>query len=66
MLNVSGLGDSPAVERLRLKLGARGAEALGMGPVTQGWRIALGSLEPAEGDCDFSDQAINDLINEVM
>ena len=66
VLNVSGLGDSPAVERLRLKLGARGAEALGMGPVTQGWRIALGSLEPAEGDCDFSDQAINDLINEVM
>ena len=66
VLNVSGVGSPPLIERLRLKLSARAAEALGMGPVSQAWRISLGSLEPAEGDCDFSDQSIAELIKDIV
>jgi hypothetical protein len=44
------------VERLRLLLSARAAEALGLGPIVQGWRVRLG--EGVRGEDRFDDPTL--------
>ena len=57
-------GANEAVERLRLLLSARAADALGFGPVVKGWRVRLGGASVVE--TSFDDRAIDEAVRAVL
>ena len=57
-------GANEAVERLRLLLSARAADALGFGPVVKGWRVRPGGVSLSE--TSFDDRAIDEAVRAVL
>ena len=66
VLNFSTPGSPDPIERLRSKLSARAAEAMGMGPVLGSCRVRLGVLELFDLDNDFSDESIEEILDQLI